>query len=712
MAKLEYMQEQVYNTHYSDLRGVDWSNPPTEVSRHHAIDILNMMPDEQSGIPVKRYGFTWKALTNGSHKSVVCAYHETENDFDIVITERDVLKLTGEGETIETLKHFDESIFKAGANVVALNDNIYICGGGDLFVISAPSYNEVVSYKSGNDAYVPTTIVGRHQDATFGSALEGVNIFSNQRVISFLSDDPPFVDGSSPPTNKVYRPYAETEITNLNNVILSIDKVEVMNSGGAFEVLSPSAYTILYSSDSYQFKYYDANKNVLSYSGRLVLGITLTTARTQVVYGHDDLKMTVTQINSSKSGDKDASGNDILYGMYSTMLETISKSSISALYGYNNIDRIFYACGNRIIYTSVNNPSYIPDDNYIVVGNENIVGLHRFNGYLMAITEDNDEFTVYQISGKTTTVSRVSFVNADTQQTTTEEIPYFAVFPTMAGIGAIARNSFSTLVNDPLFLTRDGIYGLNSTSVTSRTIVTPRSSNISPKLKLESVENLKNACSTVWNGMYVLSSGGYHIKEIETNGVKSAVKVAHIYLLNSKVMTNINGHSCYEAYYWEVPMYTDDDSITFLYSHGDELHICTDKGMFGTIKYSGDGMYNDEISGEFGIKRVSIPAYFNLMLDTDNYPQYYKTVQKKGTLIELDNNCGKVNVYAKRDGYDEILLKEIEKSEKSRFVYIKKKLKKYKAVQFRFENTVIDEDLRIVSFVKSYTVGNYAKQNR
>ena len=52
---------------------------------------------------------------------------------------------------------------------------------------------------------------------------------------------------------------------------------------------------------------------------------------------------------------------------------------------------------------------------------------------------------------------------------------YFKVTPTSAGTGAIAPKSFSTLVDEPLFLSRSGVFAIANYYTTTEKVIRNRS---------------------------------------------------------------------------------------------------------------------------------------------------------------------------------------------------------------------------------------------
>ena len=111
-----------------------------------------------------------------------------------------------------------------------------------------------------------------------------------------------------------------------------------------------------------------------------------------------------------------------------------------------------------------------------------------------------------------------------------------------------------------------------------------------------------------------------------------------------------------------------------------------------------------------------IAARWTTVLDDDGSAHYFKTLQKKGTMVVLypQSSTG-VKVYIKRDNEPELFVgtatvrsSNNEITAPSDF-YLKKKAKKYKRLQIIAENDGFDETFGIDEIIKCYTVVNYSR---
>ena len=82
--------------------------------------------------------------------------------------------------------------------------------------------------------------------------------------------------------------------------------------------------------------------------------------------------------------------------------------------------------------------------------------------------------------------------------------PAFKITNTIQGAGAIAPYSFQYLANEPLFLTRLGIYAITAQDVTGEKYAQNRSFYLNGKMLKESSSDLEDAFACTYNDMYWL----------------------------------------------------------------------------------------------------------------------------------------------------------------------------------------------------------------
>ena len=504
--------------------------------------------------------------------------------------------------------------------------------------------NEFLSYDGKSivnvreNAYVPTILISRNPTGG-GTVYESVNLIGKKRIEAFLGDD----------TNKTYQLSA--------NNIASVDKVEVMNSDGTFV----------------EYTKVETNPSATEYTVDLATGkVTFSEAKKPPVTGMDNVKITYT---------KDVEGYE----------NRVTNCTIANLYGVGGENRVFIS-GNpeyksRDWYSQIYDASYWPDLNYSVVGSEEtaIMGYAKLGKYQLIIKEESQQYsTIYKRYGSLDTSGEA----------------IFTLEAGVSGTGAISKYSFSNLIDEPLFLTRSGIYAIATINILADNTVRNRSYYIDNKLRKE--EGLENAISCEWNGYYILclNNVAYILdsKQIASNGRRSDIDYS------------------YECYYWtNIP-------AKCLLPMGNELYFGTADGKI--CKFNTDTLEKEKYNDD----GVAIRAYWATKNDDDGATYLYKTLQKKGgfvTLKPMTRSSAKIYVVA--DGGQKRLVQQgfadtfdFEDIDFERFtfntndnpqeIFFKMKIKNYKRLQFFVENDELNEGFGIFQIAKTYTRGNFAKK--
>lgn len=316
---------------------------------------------------------------------------------------------------------------------------------------------------------------------------------------------------------------------------------------------------------------------------------------------------------------------------------------------------------SRVWYSALNNPLYFPDTNYIEVGSNDtsVMGLIKVGDYLGVIKQSKPTDTSIYL------VYPTSFDDNTT----------YAIKQSIGGVGAASKYCFNVLGDETLFLSDEGIMAIE-TGKDDQHKIQLRSFYINKKLL--SNNNLEDAYSFVWNGMYIIAIDN------------------ECYILHGDQKTAWETSETdlqYEAYYW------DNIPAKCFMKYYKELWFCDDQNVYA-------------FGGSYADNGVPIVARWSTILDNDGASQYFKTLQKKGNVITLlaDENGTSANVYFKQDNQEEVLVKELDSVESDIPIDIfpKKKMKKYKRLQIIVENNK-NESFGVSEIVKSYTLGNYAK---
>lgn len=709
MAKMAVPESpELYTTRYENLGGVDYSCDITEVDTRRTPTGLNMISDDGSN-PVKRLG--WRVIQDlnaGKILKILTKDGEDNRGNEYVMADLWVIAEHG----VFYLHHRTDYTFDTGYTVETLfslpNDVITDCVAftfiGSLYCILSKRdslYNVANTYGmyklledgvaifervEGTNAYVPETTIGITPNGTGGTSLEAVNILNPKMTFSFLGND----------TDRTFYLYPA-------NLRGDDNKKYIVRGTLQVQQLTTTGWTTLAQGTDYSVSGSTTIEG-LTFGGSgtaqvLVCdaSITFNAAKPPLVAGQDNIRVTFEQWDNTQV---EYEGRNVARGLDKEYLNDILSSRAYGIFGHTKPDRVFLAGGmhkNRIYYSQVDKPNYFPDNNYVQVGHDDndIVTMQRVSDYL-AVVKGNTvlDNTMYLIKG--------SYL---------DESMYFMVIPTSAVTGAIAPQSASTLIGEPMFLAHTGIFGIGNVYGTTEQTIRNRSRFIDKKLTKE--PNLEKACGIVWNKYYVLCVNE-HCYVLDGRNVNRQYKYDATYQ--------------YEAYYWEgIP------AVTFA-TYQEELFFGTEDGKickFNTdvsdnTKYCDNGQAvweNGKLKLTATEDTVAIPCEWSTPLDSDKVVQRFKTLNKKGNVVTLLASEGTTaEVTLIKDG---VTLKSLDTFTTPFFDWVaasyaplditayddfaKKKVKKYKRLQIRVQNNGMFEPFGIIGITKTYSVGNFSK---
>ena len=374
----------------------------------------------------------------------------------------------------------------------------------------------------------------------------------------------------------------------------------------------------------------------------------------------------------------------------------IDKCSIMAAFGVGAADRLILSGNpdfpNRDWTSGLNDPTYFPDLGYSVVGSEAtaIMGYLPLGEDLAIIKEDNGQ--------DSTVFLRTAAVDADGGV-------LFQTRQSIAGVGAVARRSFATLLDEPLFLSGTGVYAITTNTLTAQRMVQNRSFYVDPRLTRE--PSLEKAEAVSWNGMYLLGVNG------------------HVYLLDGRqersYKAKSQGDYVYECYYWEnVPaacwLNHKDAAAETLYFGTAEGKICRFNSDIDTMeRYADDG--------------AAILAVWATKADDDDDVTLLKTMIKKGNSVTIKpytRSSAQIYFRTEQDPAEWLAREDLmdifdwEDIDFSRFTFdandapreilFNTKVKKYKRLQILVKNSAVNEGFGIFGITKHFVVGNFAKR--
>ena len=170
-------------------------------------------------------------------------------------------------------------------------------------------------------------------------------------------------------------------------------------------------------------------------------------------------------------------------------------------------------------------------------------------------------------------------------------------------------------------------------------------------------------------------------------------------------------NKCYESYYLEgIP------ATGCVLAHEDTLFFASGKYWckFNDDLSDEDAYYDDAVYDEDTKSYTGNPVVcsYRTKLDDDGYPQYFKNMNKKGCLVTVRSyDASSVSVYISKNGEEEMLpvkTMNVHTDYLTIDMYILKKIKKYKRLQFLIENDK-PEPFGLIKVIKTWTMGNYAK---
>lgn len=428
--------------------------------------------------------------------------------------------------------------------------------------------------------------------------------------------------------------------------LTSVDKIELLNSSGEW------AETTNYTAD-------------------LAAGTITFTAAPGVspITGEDNVRVTFT---------KRITANE----------NRIRKCKIYSFFGVGNDNRIFVTGNdeyrNYDWCSESNDPTYFPDINYSIIGSDNsaIMGYLKQYSDQVIIKESNDQ-------------DATLYLRSVSENNDGDVI--FPVLQGLAGVGAVSKHCFGNLLDDNLFLAAEGVFGLDTSSVTLQKTTQNRSMYVNAKLTRE--QNLSEAYSTTWNGYYCVFINN------------------KVYLADSKRRSSNQSSSFgYEWHYWDnVPARVAADIDGKLYFGTTDGRLC----IFKTEAEDLMGAYSDD--------GAPIQAYWTTKLDDLNDVSSYKKIEKRNIgVLAMPFAKSSANIFYLKDEFEPI--KEFELGSVFDFNYIdfdkltfgiaevpvfiptNKKQKKVKMFRMKIENNKVDEAFGLYQICLNYSINNAIKR--
>lgn len=348
----------------------------------------------------------------------------------------------------------------------------------------------------------------------------------------------------------------------------------------------------------------------------------------------------------------------------------VNKCDVMCVYGYAGANNRIFMAGNPdyaniVIYSYLEDVTYIPVENVIKVGLEvvPITGIVKINNGKLAVLKD--------VSDTDSTIFYIGYATYNNAEA-------FPLEGSTKGEGNIAKRAHSVLLNEPLILSSNGVFALNTATFSDERYVYHRSYYIDSKLTNES--NLKEAIGITNGGKYYLAIND------------------HVYVADSRFKsTSSNSRYSnyqYEWYYWtNLPV-----RVWFVWN--EELYFGDKYGNICKFR-------NDDDENRFKDNGQNVEAEWNSVILDLNKPAYKKNIKR--IAIQSNPKTSKLTVgYRLKGGEKQVLEKVYVNSVYPKTTIIKKKAKKLAFFSLYIENKE-DTNMNFNSVSVIYIIGSYYK---
>lgn len=675
----------IYTKRYGNFRGVDFSQSETMVDDSRSPHAVNVISDT-GGFPEKRLG--WRTLkTLGGRINGIYHYkglQDTGNIVDCFIIHAGGKIYSWSGSEGDAPVELLSGINDARSTGRCFKERLFILTGAELLEYDG---KVCVRVEDGEGTYVPTTWQGRgtavwdsENDIGVWSGNEGaggvfqdVSIASSKRKNTFRIPSGKsferylFLDGRIKPGTKIKMTYIPT-----GQVIFDL-KAPTEEGANQYRVGNELFSNKILNMGISPYGEADAIAWDLGLTGGFISGIMQPTAAAgfkEPAEGEDNYCIEYVADEGETKG-------------------AISKCTVMDVFE----NRIFYSGNpdfpNTDWHSELNEPTYVTDLSYTEIGLDAtpIMGYIHTGNEQAILKDDGGAATVYM-------------------RYRAEDSEGNALFPIRqgaAGIGAAAKNAICTLLDDPMYLSRNGVYAIAQQDISSERALNIRSTRINKKLLKN--DNLSEAHMCTWRENLMLFING------------------ECYVADAAQKTyagNKTGTFEYEWYYWtNIPARVALEHEGVLYFGTEDGRLCrfnddmkNSRGEIKSTAYSDDG--------------EPIIAEWATNLSDDGDFMRLKTMKKKGSgvMLKTYNRSGvKVCIRTDKDFEREILEKSagifnFEDLDFNDFTFntseysvvpFNAKFKKYKAIQVICRNDKVNQAFGVLGIIRRYVIGNFAK---
>lgn len=348
----------------------------------------------------------------------------------------------------------------------------------------------------------------------------------------------------------------------------------------------------------------------------------------------------------------------------------INKCDIMAVYGYAGANNRVFLAGNPdysniLMYSHLEDITYFPVENIIKIGLEvvPITGIIKLNNGKLAVLKD--------VSDTDSTIFYIGYATYNGNEA-------FPLEGSTKGEGNIAKHAHDILINDPLILTKNGIFAINTAMLTDERYVYHRSYYIDTKLKQE--QNLEQAIGIVNDGKYYLA-------------INNNVYVADSRFKSTSSYARYSDYQ-YEWYYWtNIPV-----KVWFVWNN--KLYFGDKYGNICTFR-------DDTDNNRYKDNTENVEAEWNSIILDLNRPANKKNI-KRISISSNPTNSKLVVGYRLKGGSKQVLTKVYVNSTYPKTTIIRKKAKKLSFFSLYIENKD-DTNMSFNTICVIYTVGSYYK---
>ena len=432
-------RQNILKLNINSFKGIDLSNAPANVKEYRSPYCPNMIPD-LAGKPVKRTGYQLKK-----------DWGEAVNGaFTLVLQDREIrlihvgTKLYNE-ETEELILDGLENRFSAAAQ---MDRKLWILDGKKLRVYGE---FEVEGAEAGEDGEKPKEFAIKDADQIATVPMVVIGRRPNGGGTSYN------------PVNLLTGKFTDSFLTEADSKEFQLSFKDLTETAVKAEVLDAEGNWI------------EKTEGTDFTVDRTLGKVTFTTAPgAPPVEGADNLRITAERENKNAG--------------------KINGCDLCILFGVSGASDRLFVSGNPEFpnydwYSQQNDPTYFGDTWYTVLGQD--------GAKVMAYSIINDRLAVHKDRAE----NDRNVIMRD--GTLVDNKAAFPVVYTLQGEGVVARNSISYLANEPLFLTRLGIFAITAQDVTGERYAQNRSFYVNKSLTEEPY--LEQAYGFTWKNLYLLA---------------------------------------------------------------------------------------------------------------------------------------------------------------------------------------------------------------